>query len=100
LKVGESRAFELEAVVDGGRAVGRRHEKIPDAFGLGLGLQLLDDRKLFPPLALALLRIIIGDARADLGVHERANLVAPLGLCRAQREIHGRATISNASPWL
>ena len=55
-----------------GSAVRRRHEQVPQPFGARLGLQLLDHRQHLPAVALALLRVIIGDARADLRVHERA----------------------------
>ena len=80
MEVAEARPFELEAVVDMRRAVARRHEQVPQPFGARLVLQLLDDRQDLPAVALALLRVIVGDARPDVLVHERADAVAPLGL--------------------
>ena len=59
-----------------------------------LGFQLLDHRKDLPALALALLRVIIGDARADMLVHEGADAVAPLGLGGPKAEIHAPPPIS------
>ena len=57
---------EREAVVDRRGAVARRHEQVPQPGGAGLVLQFLDHRQHFPALALALLRVIVGDARADV----------------------------------
>src|SRR6185369_5914179 len=100
LEVGEGGAFELEAVINRNRAMRRRHEQVPQPFRRRLALKLFDNRKDLPTITLALLRLIVTDARPDLGVHECANLIAPLGLGRVQAEIHVTWPIRPSQPWL
>src|SRR5205823_11867340 len=66
-----------------------RHEQVPQPVGAGLLLQLLDNGKHLPAIALALLSVIIAGSRTDVLVDEGADPVAPVRLGGPEAEIHG-----------
>jgi hypothetical protein len=66
----------------------RRHEHVPEAFGLRLGFQILQNRDHLPTRALLVLLLVDRHRRADALVHEGLNPVEPFLLLAGQREIH------------
>jgi hypothetical protein len=90
-KVGEARPLEFERLVDmvvRGRL--GRHEQVPDAGVLGLGLQILDDLDDLPAIAGLVLLFISGDGGANLALDEIAHPVPPIDLPVGEIEIHAR----------
>src|SRR3546814_552598 len=82
-------AFELERLVDMmmRRRLGR-HEQVPDAGFLRLGLQILDDLDHLPAVARLVLLVISRNGGAHLALDEIAHPVAPIDLPVGEVEIH------------
>ncbi len=55
----------------------RRHEHVPEAFGLRLLLQVLEDRDHLPARALRILLVVDRNRGADMRLHERLHAVQP-----------------------
>src|SRR3546814_3392767 len=72
----------------GVRGAARRHEQVPEARGLGLGLQILDDLDDLPAVAGAVLLLVGGDGGADLALDELAHAALPMLLPVGEVEIH------------
>ncbi len=88
-EIGEAGAFEFEGFIDMMMAVvARRHEQVPDALILGLGLQIFDHLDHLPAFALRILFTVGGDSRADMVLDEIPDPVAPVGLPFGRFEIH------------
>jgi len=88
-EVGQAGSLELEAVVDMVvRGAARRHEQVPDARGLRLGLQVLDDRDDFPAVARGVLLPIDRNGGADFPLDEIAHAALPVLLPLGEVEIH------------
>src|SRR3546814_11516484 len=70
------------------RGAARRHEQVPDARRLRLGLQLLDDRAHLPAIAGLILFLIGRDRRAHLALDDVAHAALPVLLPLGEVEIH------------
>ena len=83
-EIAQSRAVEFVILMRR-----RWHEHVPQAFGLGLLLQFLDDRDDLPALACLILLAIDRHGRADMLGHEGGHALEPFALAVRHREIHG-----------
>src|SRR3974390_1465119 len=70
---------------------GRRQEDVPEAFGPRLRLQLVKDGGDLPPVRTEglHLRVVDGNGRIKVLVHETQDAIAPMLLAFGEREIHG-----------
>ena len=66
----------------------RRHEQVPQARRLGLGLQVLDQGQRLPAVAARDLAMILPDSRPDVRVDEGLDLVAEESLPFRKVKIH------------
>ena len=83
-EVGQSRAAEFVILM---RV--RRHEHVPEAFGLRLLLQFLEDRDHLPARALRILLVVDRHRGTDMRLHERLHAVQPFLLLFGHIEVHG-----------
>ena len=86
-------ALELERVVQIRMPRMRRHEHVPEPFGLGLRLQSLDDLDHLPAISArhVHLRLIERNRRIDVGLHEGRDTIDPVLLAVRIGEFHDRA---------
>src|SRR3546814_5698885 len=70
------------------RGIARRHEQGPDAVGLCLGLQILDDLDDLPAVARGILFVIGRDGGSNLALDELAHAALPMLLPVGEVEIH------------
>jgi hypothetical protein len=68
--------------------IARRHEEVPKALCLGLGLQLLDHRDHLPAFPFRILFEIGRHGGADVIGDEAFHAIAPIGLPFGGFEIH------------
>src|SRR3546814_12968289 len=66
----------------------RRHEQVPDAGGLCLGLRILDDLDDLPAVARGILFVIGRDGGSNLALDELAHAALPMLLPVGGVEIH------------
>ena len=83
-EIGQSRAAEFVVFM---RV--RRHEHVPEAFGLRLLLQVFEDRDHLPARALRILLVVDRHRGADMRLHERLHAVQPFLLLFGHIEVHG-----------
>ncbi|ACG79582.1 regulatory protein, TetR [Phenylobacterium zucineum HLK1] len=85
--------LEPERLVHRRIAGRRRHEHVPEALGLGLGLQLLHHRDHLPAIALLVLGLVGRHGGIDVGLHERGDAPDELLLAGGVLEIHLRPPV-------
>ncbi|MEY9204773.1 hypothetical protein ABIF05_003883 [Bradyrhizobium elkanii] len=88
-EIGQSRAMEFIVFMRG-----RRHEHVPEAFGLRLLLQILEDRDHLPARAFGVLLVVDRHGGPNMRFHESLNALQPFLLLGRHREIHGTLLVS------
>ncbi len=84
-QVAQSRAAEFIVLMRG-----RRHEHVPEAFGLRLLLEVFENRDHLPARTLGVLLLVDRHCGPDMLGHERLYAIEPILLAIRHIEVHGR----------